>query len=86
MRASVLQENLLKALSITKGIATTRYSLPVLNNVLLASENGRLKLTSTDLELSISVWIGAKVEQEGAFTIPAKIFYELTQNLSPERG
>jgi DNA polymerase III subunit beta len=85
MRVSVLQENLVKGLSIVRSAVGSRPTLPVLSNVLLTTEDGRLKLTATDLELSIAVWVGAKVEQEGAVTVPARIFYDLTSNLSPER-
>lgn len=85
MRISVLQTNLDSALKIVKPAIGSRMFLPVLSNVLLSSDNGRLRLTATDLELSIQVWIGAKVEQEGAITIPAKNLSDLVKNLSPER-
>lgn len=85
MRVSVLQENLMRGLSIASRAVDTRPTLPVLANVLLATEEGRLKLSATDLELSISVWVGAKVEEDGSVTVPARIFYDLTSNLSPER-
>lgn len=85
MRTSVLQENLFKALTIVKPAATGLYSLPVLNNVHLNASNGRLRLTATDLELSISVWVGAKVEMEGETTIPLKTAHELVKSLSKER-
>lgn len=85
MRVSVLQENLVKGLDIVAGAVGSRPTLPVLSNVLLTPVDGRLKLVSTDLELSISVWVGARVEQEGAITVPFKQFNEIAKNLSPER-
>ncbi len=85
MRVSVLQENLQKGLSIVNRAISSRPTLPILANVLLSTEDSRLKLSATNLELGISVWIGAKVEQDGAVTLPARTLYELVSNLSPER-
>jgi DNA polymerase-3 subunit beta len=85
MRVSVVQDNLLRGLSMVNRAVASRPTLAVLNNVLLRAEEGRLKLSATDLELSISVWIGAMVEEDGAVTIPARTLHDLTSNLSPER-
>ncbi len=85
MRVSVLQENLHKGLSIVNRAVASRPNLPVLANVLLTTEDSRLKLSATNLELGINVWIGAKIETDGAVTIPSRLFYDLTGNLSPER-
>jgi DNA polymerase III subunit beta len=85
MRLAVLQENLAKGLSIVTRAVDTRPTLPVLANVLLATEEARLKLSATNLEMSITTYIGAKVDQQGSITLPAKTFSELVNNLSPER-
>ena len=87
MRISVLQENLAKGLSLVSRAIESRPSMPVLGNVLLKTEDARLKLATINmgLGLGVTVWIGAKVEQEGAITLPAKMFSELVNNLSPER-
>lgn len=85
MRLSCLQENLAKGLSIVGRAVSTRSTLPVLGNVLLATDNGRLKLSATNLEIVITCWIGAKVETEGAITIPARTFSDLVNSLPPER-
>ncbi|HVO43352.1 MAG TPA: DNA polymerase III subunit beta [Aggregatilineales bacterium] len=85
MRVSVLQENLAKGLSIVNRAVGSRPTLPVLANVMLATDEERLKLSATNLELAITAWIGAKVEDEGAITIPAKTFLDLVNTLPPER-
>jgi DNA polymerase III subunit beta len=85
MRVSVLQENLAKGLGIVTKAITSRPSLPILNNVLLSAEEGRLKLSATNLELGIVARVGAKVDQEGAITLPAKTLQDLVNNLPPER-
>jgi DNA polymerase-3 subunit beta len=57
----------------------------VLGNVLLATEDARVRLSATNLEMSITTWIGAKIDQDGAITLPAKTLADLVNNLSPER-
>ncbi len=85
MRVSCLQENLAKGLSVVGRAVATRSTLPVLSNVMLSTDNGRLKLSATDLEIGINCWIGAKVEEDGATTVPARSFIDLVNSLPPER-
>jgi len=85
MKVSCLQENLAKGLSVVGRAVSPRSTLPVLGNVLLATDNGRLKLSATNLEVGINCWVGAKVEEEGATTIPARTFIDLVNALPPER-
>jgi DNA polymerase-3 subunit beta len=85
MRVSCLQENLAKGLSVVGRAVATRSTLPVLANVMLSTDNGRLKLSATDLEIGINCWIGAKVEEDGATTVPARSFIDLVNSLPPER-
>src|SRR5215813_663893 len=85
MRVSILQDQLARGLSIVSRAVDSRPTLPVLANVLLATEDARLKLAATNLEMSITTYIGAKVDRPGAITLPSKTFSELVSNLSPER-
>ena len=85
MRVSCLQENLAKGLSIVGRAVASRSTLPVLSNVLLAADNSRLKLSATNLELGIHCWVGAKVEQDGAITVPARLLMDFVNSLPPER-
>ena len=85
MRVSCLQENLAKALSIVGRAVSARSTLPVLGNILIATDNGRLKLAATNLEIGITCWIGAKVEEDGAITVPARTFVDLINALPPGR-
>ena len=85
MNISVLQENLQKGLSTVTKAVENRPTLPVLANVLLEAEGSRLKLAATNLQMSVTMWIGAKVDQPGGITLPAKTFADLVNNLSPER-
>lgn len=78
MKVSVIQENLAKGLGIvSRAVAGQRAPLPVLTHIMLATDNGRLRIAATNLELAINCWIGAKVESEGAICLPARTFSEL---------
>ena len=81
MKLSCLQENLNRGLSIVGRAVATRTTLPITNNVLLATDDGRLKLVATNLEMAISCWIGAKIEDEGAITVPARLLTEFVSSL-----
>jgi DNA polymerase-3 subunit beta len=85
VKVSCLQENLAKGLSIVGRAVASRSTLPVLSNVMLATDNGRLKLSATNLELGINCWVGAKVEDEGATTVPARLLTDFVNSLPPEQ-
>lgn len=85
MKVSCLQENLARGLSIVGRAVATRSTLPMASNILLASDGGRLKLAATNLEIGITTWAGAKVEEEGAVAVPARLLTEFVASLPPER-
>ena len=85
MKVSCLQENLARGLSIVGRAVATRSTLPVLSNLLLATDESRLKLSATNLETSINCWVGAKVEQDGAITVPARLLADFVNSLPSER-
>ncbi len=82
MKLQVLQEDLSKALKDAIRFINTRPTLPILGNFLLSAEKTKLKIKATNLEMSISLALGAKVEEEGSVTVPAKFFLELITNLN----
>ena len=81
MKLICTQENLNKALNIVGKIINKNTTLPILNNILLKTEKGRLKLSSTNLELGINYWVGGKIEEEGEITVPTKLFANFISNL-----
>ncbi len=81
MKVTVLQENLAHGLGIVSRAVSPRTTLPVLSNVLVATDEGRLRLSATNLELGITSWIGAKIEEEGSTTVPARTFADLVSTL-----
>lgn len=84
MIVSCLQENLARGLNIVGRAVSTRSTLPVLGNVLLETDNGRLKLSATNLEIVVTCWIGAKVEEDGAVTVPHRTLNDLVSTLPQE--
>jgi len=81
MRLQVLQENLSNALTTTSRFSSNRAQLPVLANILLTSKKNKLLISATNLENSISISIGAKVQKEGEITVPARVITDLVSNL-----
>lgn len=85
MKVIVLQENLAHGLSMVSRAVSPRSTLPVLANVLVATDEGRLRLSATNLEMGITCWIGAKIEEEGSTTVPARTFVDLVATLPAEQ-
>jgi DNA polymerase III subunit beta len=83
MLTQVLQESLTKALTTATRIASPKVQLPVLANALLKTDRNKLLISATNLETSVSITIGAKVEKAGEITIPAKTIADIVSNLSP---
>jgi DNA polymerase-3 subunit beta len=85
MKLSCLQENLKRGLAIAGHAVPGRSALPVLSNVLLAADDGRLKIAATNLEIGLTCWIGAKVEEEGSITVPARLLADVVGGLPNDK-
>jgi DNA polymerase-3 subunit beta len=85
VRLSVLQENFSKGLAIVGRAVTSRSTLPVLSNILLSTDEDRLKLAATNLEIGVSCWLGAQVEDEGAITLPARLLTEWINSMPVDK-
>ena len=85
MRLSCVQENLARGLATVGRAVATRTTLPITQNVLLATDQGMLKLSATNLEIAVTTWIGAMVEEEGSITVPARLLTEFVASLPSER-
>jgi len=81
VKLSVMQENLARGLSVVSRAVSTRSTLPVLANVLLKTEDGGLRLTTTNLEIGLIYWVPGKIETDGATTVPAKLLTDLVSSL-----
>ena len=85
MKLSCLQENLNRGLGVVGRAVAARTTLPITNNVLLVADQSRLKLVATNLEMAISYWIEAEVEEEGTITVPARLLTEFVNSLPNDK-
>ena len=85
MKVSCSQEDLSKGLAVVGRAVATRAVLPITNNVLIATEGSQLKLAATNLEIAITCWIGATIEEEGTITIPARLVTDFVNSLPTGR-
>ena len=85
MKITVNQKNLKKALSLVEKVVSKNSSLPILNNILLKTENGRLKVSATNLEIGINYIIGAKIEEVGQIAVPARIISDFIGNITDDK-
>ena len=85
MKVSSLQENLSKGLGVVGRAVPARSTLPQASHVLIATDEGRLKLVATDLMIAITCWIGAQVEEEGDITVPARLLTDFVQSLPNDK-
>jgi DNA polymerase III subunit beta len=85
MKVTVLQENLARGLSTVAKAVSPRSTLPVLANILIASDEGRLRLSATNLEMGITCWIPARIDEEGSTTVPARTFSDLVSTLPTDQ-
>ena len=76
-----LQENIKNGLVVSERISGNNLSLPILNNSLMETVNGFLKISSTDLEIGVEVVVSCKVEIEGVVVVPTKTFLNLINKL-----
>lgn len=81
MKLSLLSENLSQALSHTSRFVASKIQLPILNHILFSTDQGRLKLSATNLDLAINYWLGAKIDTEGSLCLPAKDITEFVSYL-----
>jgi len=85
MKVHVNQTQLAHSVNMVSRAVSPRSTLPVLANILIKTDEGRLRLSATNLELGITSWIGARIEGEGAITVPSRTFTDLVSNLPNEK-
>jgi DNA polymerase III subunit beta len=75
------QQDLSRGLTAVSHAVSSRSTLPILSNILLATDQGRLKLAATNLEIGINCWVDAQIHEEGTTTVPAKLLTDLVSGL-----
>ncbi len=82
MNLTIAKEQLIAGLQAVQNVVSTRTTLPILSNVLLRAENDKLQLTATDLDVTVTCTVEAKVRQPGASTVPVKRLFGIVRELS----
>ena len=85
MKISCLQENLSRGLAVVGRAVANRATLPVTQNVLLSVDQSMLKLSATNLEIAMTTWVGAMIEEEGSITVPARLLTEFVNSLPNDK-
>ena len=85
MKITTLKENLKEGINYVEKVIGKNLTLPILNNILLEADDSFIKLSATDLEIGITYWLLAKVEEKGGISIPAKILSSFINSLPKEK-
>ena len=81
MKVTVERAELLKSLGHIHRVVERRNTIPILANVLVKADRGKLSLKATDLDLEVTDSIAAEVSPGGSTTVPAHMFYEIVRKL-----
>jgi len=84
MKLTLKRENFSRGLLVVGKLVKQRATLPVLSNIMLMTDKGRLKLVATDLESTVVTWVGAKTDEGGAVTVPAKTIIDYITSTTDE--
>ena len=82
MNITVTKEQILNGLQAVQNIVSTRTTLPILSNVLLRAENGKIEFTATDLDVTVACSVEAKVNKPGSKTVPVKKLFGIIRELA----
>ena len=85
MKLSCTQENLSKGVATAGRAVPTRTALPAALNILLSTDGGKLRISGTNLEISMTTWITASVDKEGTVAVPAKVLSDFVNSLPAGR-
>src|ERR1039457_5165333 len=82
MNLTIAKEQIINGLQAVQNVVNARTTLPILSNVLLRAEGDRLEFTATDLDVTVSSSVEAKVNKPGAATVPVKKLFGIVRELA----
>jgi len=85
MKFTSLVESLKRSVVIAERATGKKLTLPILGNLLLRTEKGQLKISATDLEIGLNVYVAGKAEEDDGVAISAKTLSGFLANLSEEK-
>jgi DNA polymerase-3 subunit beta len=86
MKIITSKDSLLKGIQVVQNAVSNKSTLPILSHILLEAKKEGIKLTSTDLEIGVSVKVEGEVSEEGAVTVPARKFSEIVKELPAQQA
>ncbi len=81
MKINITKETLLEGIQVISAGSSSRTTLPILHNFLIETQENKLKLVRTDMEMATVHYIPAEIEEEGSLTVPMKEFSDIIKNL-----
>jgi len=85
MQIECLKNNFLEKVLLLQGAIGKNVTLPILNNIFIQTENGRVKLATTNLEMGMTAWIGGKITEDGNITVPIKLLINVLSNITEDK-
>ncbi|MEI6690756.1 MAG: DNA polymerase III subunit beta [bacterium] len=85
MKIEIGLKQLCDAVTTVARVVASKPQLPVLSNILLTAEPAGIRLSATDLEIGMSIFLPAKVEEVGKTTVPARVFLDYITSISGEK-
>ena len=85
MKIITLRTNLQKIINLIQRIITKNPKLPILENILIEVENKKIKISATNLELGLNIWLKGKINGEGKVCIPINLISNIINNSKDER-
>jgi DNA polymerase-3 subunit beta len=82
MNLTISKEQLINGLQAVQNVVSTRTTLPVLSNVLLRADADRLEFTATDLDVTVTSSVEARIKKPGASTVPVKKLFGIVRELT----
>ncbi|MCX6788366.1 MAG: DNA polymerase III subunit beta [Candidatus Jorgensenbacteria bacterium] len=85
MKLIILKSNIIEGLNAVERAISSVANLPILKNLLIKTENGRILFTCTNLEIAITQVVPGKIIEDGEITVPVSVFAPVAKNLNAER-
>ncbi|MEM9683992.1 MAG: DNA polymerase III subunit beta, partial [Pseudomonadota bacterium] len=81
MKLTIERAELLRSLNHVQSVVERRNTIPILSNVQMEANDGKLRLTATDMDLAVVESVAASVDVEGSTTAPAHTLYDIVRKL-----
>jgi DNA polymerase-3 subunit beta len=82
MNLTITKDQIIAGLQAVQNVVSSRTTLPILSNVLLRAEDGKVEFTATDLDVTVACTVEAKVAKGGATTVPVKKLFGIVRELN----